>query len=305
MKTVKLALAATLFAAAGAVAIAQDVGTTIYGNDGNPIGTVEQKNDSVIVINTGKHKAPVPVSLIFESETGPAVNATKDQVDAMMDEQVAEAACQARCRAGRRCGSGLDQRQSGGHLTKVDLAADVIILDSPEGPIVLKKEHFAVNPQGQLMALVTREQIAAAARPVPQGRGRRAVSALSQGPQACFCRCGLMIFASVEAIVLREALRRHPSGSAARDLPHADFGLGAGALARSAHLPAKPVGEHEGGRIRHPAIAVTLQLHPLPAGHHGQFLKVEHHQLAVVADASDMIVPLGESSGSPAAPRRP
>jgi hypothetical protein len=145
------------------VAIAQDVGTTIYGNDGNPIGTVEQKNDSVIVINTGKHKAPVPVSLIFEGETGPAVNATKDQVDAMMDKQVAEAA--AKRDAALVAGAAVVSINGNpaGTLSKVDLAADVITLDSPDGPIVLKKEYFAVNPQGQLMALVTREQIAAAA----------------------------------------------------------------------------------------------------------------------------------------------
>ncbi len=171
MKTVKLALAATLFAAAPAVAIAQDVGTTIYGNDGNPIGTVEQKNDSVIVINTGKHKAPVPVSLIFEGETGPAVNATKDQVDAMMDKQVAEAA--AKRDAALVAGAAVVSINGNpaGTLSKVDLAADVITLDSPDGPIVLKKEYFAVNPQGQLMALVTREQIAAAAASRKAGGG--------------------------------------------------------------------------------------------------------------------------------------
>lgn len=91
MKSVKLALFATLLATTPAMAIAQDVGATIYGNDGNPVGTVEQVTDQLIVINTGKHQAPVPVSLIFEGETGPSVNATKGQVDAMMDQKVAEA----------------------------------------------------------------------------------------------------------------------------------------------------------------------------------------------------------------------
>ena len=65
MKNVKLALIATLLASAPAMASAQDVGSTIYGNDGNPVGTVEQKNEQVIIVNTGKHKAPVSVTLIF------------------------------------------------------------------------------------------------------------------------------------------------------------------------------------------------------------------------------------------------
>lgn len=163
MKPVKLALAATLLAATPAMAIAQDVGATIYGNDGNPVGTVEQVTDQVILINTGKHKAPVPVSLIFEGDTGPSVNATKDQVDSMMDKQVAEAA--AKRDAALVTGTAVVSINGNpaGTLGSVDLATDVITLDSPQGPIILKKEYFAVNPSGQLVALVTREQIAAAA----------------------------------------------------------------------------------------------------------------------------------------------
>lgn len=163
MKPVKLALAATLLAATPAMAIAQDVGATIYGNEGNPVGTVEQVTDQVILINTGKHKAPVPVSLIFEGDTGPSVNATKDQVDSMMDKQIAEA--MAKRDAALVTGAAVVSINGNpaGTLGGVDLATDVITLDSPQGPIILKKEHFAVNPSGQLVALVTREQIAAAA----------------------------------------------------------------------------------------------------------------------------------------------
>lgn len=163
MKSAKLALFATLLATTPAMAIAQDVGATIYGNDGNPVGTVEQVTDQVILIDTGKHKAPVPVSLIFEGETGPAVNATKEQVDSMMDQQVA--AANAKRDAALVTGAAVlsINGNPAGTLGKVDLVADVITLDSPDGPILLKKEYFAVNPQGQLMALVTREQIASAA----------------------------------------------------------------------------------------------------------------------------------------------
>ncbi len=35
-----------------------------------------------------------------------------------------------------------------GTLASVDLAADAIVLESLEGPVALKKEHFAVDPQG-------------------------------------------------------------------------------------------------------------------------------------------------------------
>ena len=38
------------------------------------------------------------------------------------------------------------------------------------------------------------------------------------------------------------------------------------------------------------AVTKALQLHPLPARHDRQFFKVEHHQLAIVADAGDVII---------------
>ena len=50
-----------------------------------------------------------------------------------------------------------------GKLTEVDLAADRILLESPQGMLQMRKEHFAVNPQGQLAVLYSREQIASAA----------------------------------------------------------------------------------------------------------------------------------------------
>jgi hypothetical protein len=163
MKSMKLVLMAALLASTPAVTFAQDVGATVYGNDGNAIGTVEAVADGIVTIDTGKHKAPIPADLIGAGEAGPSINATKGQIDAMMDEQVAQAmaARDAALVAGASVVSA--NGNPAGTLASVDLAADAIILESPEGPVALKKEHFAVNPSGQLMALFTREQIASAA----------------------------------------------------------------------------------------------------------------------------------------------
>lgn len=163
MKSVKLGLFATLLAATAVAAQAQDVGATVFGNDGNPIGTVESNADGIVLIDTGKHKAPIPTDLIGEGETGPSINATKEQIDAMMDAQVAEAnaARDAALVAGAAVLSA--NGNPAGTLTEVDLDADAIILESPDGPVALKKEHFAVDASGRLMALFTREQIASAA----------------------------------------------------------------------------------------------------------------------------------------------
>lgn len=163
MKSMKLVLMAALLASTPAVTFAQAVGATVYGNDGKAIGTVEANADGIVTIDTGKHKAPIPANLIGAGDAGPSINATKDQIDAMMDEQVAQAtaARDAALVAGAAVVSA--NGNPAGTLASVDLATDAIILESPEGPVALKKEHFAVNPSGQLMALFTREQIASAA----------------------------------------------------------------------------------------------------------------------------------------------
>jgi hypothetical protein len=85
MNTVKQALLAALLAAAPAMAHTKEVGATVLGNDGNPIGTVEAVADGIVTIDTGKHKAPIPADLIAAGVNDPSINSTKDQIDAMMD----------------------------------------------------------------------------------------------------------------------------------------------------------------------------------------------------------------------------
>lgn len=163
MHTLKRALLGIGIAISPAAVLAQSVGTTIYGSDGKPVGTVSEVNAQVVVIDTGTHKAPVPTNLVFDGEQGKSVNATREQVDAMMAERLAEAA--ARRDAALRQGAAVVSAggRDVGTLAAVDLAADAIILDSPAGPLRLRKEHFAVGREGQLMVLYSRDQIASAA----------------------------------------------------------------------------------------------------------------------------------------------
>jgi len=164
MKTLKLAALAGALAATPFAAFAQDVGATIYGSDGNAVGTVAEVNDQVVVIDTGKHKATVPVTMLADGDKGKMVNATKAEVDTMMDERVAEANAKRDAALVEGASVVSIGGRPAGTLGKVDLAADSIDLKA-EGGIVfpMKKEHFAVNPQGQLMVLYSKEQIAAAA----------------------------------------------------------------------------------------------------------------------------------------------
>lgn len=170
MKNLKLALLAGAFALTPAAAFAQDVGATIYGSDGNAVGTVAEVNADVVVIDTGKHKAPVPVAMIADGEKGKTVGATKAQVDTMMDERIAEANTKRDAALVEGAAVMTVGGAPAGTLGAVDLAADSIELKA-EGDAVfaLKKEHFAVNDQGQLMVLYSQEQLAAAASGTPTG----------------------------------------------------------------------------------------------------------------------------------------
>ena len=170
MKNLKLALLAGAFALTPAAAFAQDVGATIYGSDGNAVGTVAEVNADVVVIDTGKHKAPVPVAMIADGAKGKTVGATKAQVDTMMDERIAEANAKRDAALVKGAAVITVGGAPAGTLGAVDLAADSIALKAEgDAAFALKKEHFAVNDQGQLMVLYSKEQLAAAASGTPTG----------------------------------------------------------------------------------------------------------------------------------------
>ncbi len=168
MKFVKLAVLATAIAATPIAANAQDAGTTVYGNDDAPIGTVESNADGIVTVDTGTHKAPLPANLLAEREIGWTVNATKAQIDGMMAAQVAEA--NAKRDAALVAGAPVVSADGipAGTVYTVD-DADTAIVKSDAGIITLKRESFALNAEGALMVLYTGEQIAANVVEVPEG----------------------------------------------------------------------------------------------------------------------------------------
>ena len=163
MKFAKLAFAAALAAAIPGVAFAQDlaVGATVTGPEGQVVGTIETIADGVVTVNTGKHKAPLPADAFGKGEAGPTITVTKAQLEAMLDEQLAAAAAQrdaalvADAAVASAAGAPL------GTIKSVD--GDAVVLQTAIGPVALKREHFAVDGAGVLVALFTAEQIKAAA----------------------------------------------------------------------------------------------------------------------------------------------
>lgn len=168
MKFTKLALLATAMAVAPYAANAQDVGATVFGNDDAAIGTVTTNDGSVVTVDTGKHKAPLPANLLAEREGKWTVNATKAQIDQMMDAQVA-AANEARDAALIEGAAVMSaDGQPVGTVYTVD-TEDMVIIKNDAGIITLTRDSFAADANGALIVLYSAADIASNTTPVPEG----------------------------------------------------------------------------------------------------------------------------------------
>ena len=176
MKFAKLAILAGAMAVTPFAANAQDVGATVFGNDDAPVGTVESNDGTTVMVNTGKHVAPLPANLLAEREGKWTVNATQGQINGMMDQQVAQqqaAAAEAEAAAAAEAAAKLEaalvvgapvitnDAQSLGTVSELQ-AENVVVTNDTAGLITLPRNFFAVDAEGQLMALASLEQIMAA-----------------------------------------------------------------------------------------------------------------------------------------------
>ena len=170
MKLAKLAAAALTLAATPALANDNVVaGATVTGPEGNPVGTIESVSGGVAILDTGKHKVPLGVDMYGSGENGLTITVTKAQLDGMMDEQLAAAAAQRDAALVTGATVVSADAQPAGSVLSIDDALDAIIVQRDAGVITLKREHFAVNGEGALMALFNLAQIDANTVEVPEG----------------------------------------------------------------------------------------------------------------------------------------
>lgn len=153
------ALASVVLPAAAFAQVA--AGVTVYGPDGTAVGTVASVDAGTVTLDTGTHKAPLPADAFGKGEQGPTITVTKAQLDDMMAQQIAAAnsARDAKLVAGAAVLS--PKGATLGTIKSVD--GDAVVLDSTAGAVALKREHFALDANGALMALFTADQVAAAA----------------------------------------------------------------------------------------------------------------------------------------------
>lgn len=163
MKFPKLAAAAALaFAAVPALAANPQVvtGATVYGPQGNVVGTIESVGGGIVTVDTGAHKAPLPENAFGQGDNGPTITVTKDQLDSMMADIEAKAAAQRDAALVVGAAVVSVDGQPMGTIESVD--GDAIVLAGDEGKAQLKREHFAVTANGALTVLFTKQQLAQA-----------------------------------------------------------------------------------------------------------------------------------------------
>ena len=142
-------------------ALAQDAGATIMGNDEAAVGTVVSNDGTSVVVDTGKHKVPVAAQSFFQNEGVWSVNISKTELDAQMDQAVAEAA--AKLEAALVPGTQVvtADAQVLGAIDMID-GNNIVIKGENDFIVTLPKDMLAVNAEGALMARANHADILAA-----------------------------------------------------------------------------------------------------------------------------------------------
>lgn len=155
MKFSKMALAAALaFAATPAALLAQDVavGTTIYGSDGEVLGTVTAVADGTVTVDTGAHQAALPANAIGKTDKGPTVGLTKAELDGQIEQMTADQA--AKVAAALVAGAAVADVDGAALGTIKSVDGDGVVVESPNGAFTLKPEHFSL--QGDTLTAAVR-----------------------------------------------------------------------------------------------------------------------------------------------------
>ena len=154
------ATAALALALAAGPALAQDVGATVTGNDGNPIGTVLSNDGTTVTIDTGTHQVPLGPESFAITDTGPTLNTTKAELDATFGTMMAEQ--QAALTAALVAGAPVVTADAQPLGTIDTVNADDVVIDKGGSPMALPKDLFALDANGAVMVLASLADIEAA-----------------------------------------------------------------------------------------------------------------------------------------------
>ncbi len=148
---------ATISGAAFAQATNVTAGATIYGSDGNPVGTVANVANGVASVNTGTHVVGLPLDKFGKGKQGPTIAVTKAQLDQMAAQAAAQQS--AKVDAALVAGAAVVDNKGTALGTIDSIDGDNVVLKTDAGSVTLTRKYFALAPTGGLMALVTKDQV--------------------------------------------------------------------------------------------------------------------------------------------------
>ncbi|MGX7894817.1 hypothetical protein [Tsuneonella sp. HG222] len=151
-----IAAAALALAPLGAAHAEVTVGATVYGPEGNPVGQVEAVADGVVTLNTGEHKAGLPLDRFGDSEKGPTISVTQAQLNEMMATAAAEAAAALETKLVAGASVVDVDGVAIGSVEKIE--GDDVTVKTEWGAFALKKEAFLPAEAG-VTAQVKADQI--------------------------------------------------------------------------------------------------------------------------------------------------
>lgn len=152
-----LSLATLSGAALAQAAATVAAGATVYGSDGNPVGTIQKVDNGVASLNTGAHVVGLPLDKFGKGAKGPSIAVTKAQLDQLAEQASAQAAAKVDTALVTGAAVVDTKGASLGTIDKVD--GDTIVLKTDAGSVTLTRKYFALAPSGGLMALVTKDQV--------------------------------------------------------------------------------------------------------------------------------------------------
>ncbi|MCH2486584.1 MAG: hypothetical protein MK010_02425 [Erythrobacter sp.] len=170
MKTLASALAlAAMTIATPALANDQVVaGATVYGPEGNEVGTITQVQNGQAVLDTGTHQVPLAVDMYGVGETGPTITVTKVQLDTMIEQQMAAANAALDTALVEGATIMTADNQMLGTVGAVEGDNVLVARADDAGEFTVPRNYFAAA-EGQLMARLTMAQIDAALAGATQG----------------------------------------------------------------------------------------------------------------------------------------
>lgn len=144
---------------------AMAAGATVYGPDGQPVGTIDKVEGGNAVLNTGNMIATLPLNAFGSSDRGPTITLNKADLEAAIGaaNQQAAAALDAALVAGTQVYT-VDGTLVG---PVKSLEADgLIVVEHASGPLSLKKDQLAMQGD-KLTVLATAADLQAAVSAQP------------------------------------------------------------------------------------------------------------------------------------------